>query len=97
MYNDFAVTLVLAFDFSNDPFVSPITIASGTTLANPTLGLHQTTKVPASLDGLNWTATGLYVESADTPVVVTETNEIQVTVNGYFTGTVTDPGGNQYS
>jgi hypothetical protein len=60
-FKDCQVMIDVDFDFGNNPFQSPFSLAPGATLTSVKLCLHQS--AAGQLDGLAWTFSSLVVES----------------------------------
>jgi hypothetical protein len=84
-FKDCSVTIQIDYDFGNDPFSSPYSLAPGATLTNVVLCLHQT--AAGALDGPNWSFTSLVVDG--TPQ--------QLQVDGRITTRVTAKGNGSYT
>jgi hypothetical protein len=61
-FKDCSVSIDVDFDFGNNPFQTPYSIAPGSTLTNVKLFLYQS--AAGQLDGLAWTFSSLVVDSA---------------------------------
>lgn len=86
-FQEYRVSIELDFDFANNPFQAPISIAVGTVLTNLYLFLHQSAK--SALDGPKWSFSSFYVET--TPQSGEVAGGLPQTINGYGFGTFAAP------
>jgi hypothetical protein len=86
-FKDCSVTITIDYDFGNDPFSAPYSIAPGATLTNVNLCLHQSTS--GALDGPKWNFTSLVVDG--TPQTLQVDGRISTRITSKGNGSYTAP------
>jgi hypothetical protein len=83
-FKDCLVAIDIDYDFGNNPFASPISIAVGATLSNVNLYLHQS--AAGALNGPFWSFSSLIVEGTPQQLAVDGkiTTKVMCRGNGSF-------------